>query len=99
MKKKKYIFYNGGKPCTPFNTSKIKPMSKEDSEALMKRLEEAQRMGKVITFHQVKKVTEHQYLNHMIKENELIENYEECARLLKLKNETPNTNELTRTII
>lgn len=44
------------------------------------------------------KVTEHEYYDHMIKENELIENYEECHRLLNLKNNTPYSEKLTRTI-
>lgn len=43
-------------------------------------------------------VTEHEYYDHMIKENELIENYEECHRLMELKRNTPHTKELTKII-
>jgi len=98
MKKKKFDLHNGGKPCKPFNIQKIRTMSKEEGEAFMERLEELRREGKVITLHKIKRVTEHEYYDHMIKENELIENYEECARLLKIKNETPYSEELTKTI-
>lgn len=96
MKKKKtnLILYKGGKPCIP---GKIRFMSKEELERFKQHFEEGKLLGKVI-IEKSKRVTEHEYLDHMIKENELIENYEECARLLKIKNETPYSEELTRVI-
>ena len=96
MKKKKtnIILHKGGKPCIP---GKIRTISKEQLEEFKKHFEEAKLLGKAV-IEKSKRVTEHEYLDHMIKENELIENYEECARLLKLKNETPYSEELTRVI-
>jgi hypothetical protein len=82
----------------PFKIKNFRVLSKEECERMMERLEEAKRLGKVVTIHKSQRVTEHEYLDHMIKENELIENYEECARLLKIKNETSYSEELTRTI-
>ena len=80
-----------------FKIKNFRALSKEECERLMEHLEEARKLGKVVTIHSSKRVTEHEYLDHMIKENELIENYEECARLLKIKNETPYSDELTKT--
>jgi hypothetical protein len=102
MKKKKFDinqrkidFFTGGKPCVP---GRVRFMSKEEIERFKEHFEEAKKLGKVVTLEKNQKVTEHGYLDHMIKENELIENYEECARLLKIKNETPYSEELTRVI-
>jgi hypothetical protein len=98
MKKKKFIdvdLFKGGKPCTP---GKFRELSKEECDSFMERFEEAKRLGKVVTLHKSRMVTEHEYLDHLINENIEIENYEECARILKIKNETPYSEKITRFI-
>jgi methionyl-tRNA synthetase len=45
-----------------------------------------------------KSVTAHEYYDYYIQQHQELEEYEECARLLKLKNETPYSEELTHTI-
>lgn len=93
MKKKdNFNFYNGGKPCKPI---KIRRLSQEEGEMMMERLAELRREGKVLS---AKRMTEHEYLDYQIQMNVEIENYEECARLLKIKNETPYSEEKTRII-
>lgn len=79
----------------PFKFNSMRFLSKEECESIWERLEEAKRLGKVFTSRMV---TEHEYLDHHINENVLTENYEECARLLKIKNETPYSEEKTRVI-
>jgi hypothetical protein len=98
MKKKKIdvSFYTGGKPCKPIRN--VRFFSKEEMEGMVERLKELREEGKGVTIHKSKRVTEHEYYDFMIEKNIEIENYEECGRLLKLKNETPYSEELTRTI-
>lgn len=102
MKKKKFNIdghefelYKGGKPCTP---GRIRKLSKEEGESMMERFAELRREGKVLFSERIYGVTEHEYLDHLINQNVEIENYEECARLLKIKNETPYSEEKTRII-
>lgn len=98
MKKKKIVevkFLMGGDPCKP---KKIIRLSKEQGESMMERLEELRKEGKVLFSERIQSMTEHEYYDHEIQRNIEIENYEECARLLKLKNETPHSEDKTRTI-
>ncbi len=44
-------------------------------------------------------VTEHQYYDFLIMKHEQIENYEECDRLLKIKNTKPKSDEKNMVII
>jgi hypothetical protein len=81
----------------PFKFNSMRFLSKEECDRMWERLEEAKRLGKVITSHN-RLVTEHEWLDHHINENVLIENYEECARLLKIKNETPYSSERTKVL-
>lgn len=46
-----------------------------------------------------KSVTAHEYYDYHIQQHQELEEYEECARLLKLKNETPYSDELTHKIV
>jgi hypothetical protein len=77
---------------------KVRHLTQEEGEAIMRSLDRLKKEGKVISVERSERVTEHEYIDHQINENILIENYEECARLLKLKNETPHSDELTRVI-
>jgi hypothetical protein len=97
MKKKKFIFdqrkfdlFTKGKPCIP---GRIKTLSKEEVEKIKELFREAN--GNVITL-KGKWLSEHEYIDLLINDNIEIENYEECARLLKLKNETPDSEERNR---
>lgn len=95
LNQNKFELFKGGKPCIP---GRIRKISKEDGEAMMERFAELRREGKTLFSERIYSVTEHEYLDHLINENIEIENYEECARLLKLKNETPYSEERTRLI-
>jgi hypothetical protein len=102
MKKKKFIFdqrkfdlFTKGKPCVP---GRIRNLSKEEGESMMERLAELRKEGKILFSERTYSLTEHEYYDRLINENIEIENYEECARLLKLKNETPYSEERTRFI-
>jgi hypothetical protein len=95
MKKKKFTLYTGGKPCTP---GRVRILSKEEGESITERLAELRKEGKVLFSERTYSLTEHEYYDRLINENIEIENYEECARLLKLKNETPDSEERTRFI-
>jgi hypothetical protein len=101
MKKKKFNFdqrkfdlFTGGKPCTPGD---LRNLSKEDVEDWFNHLGELIKKGKA-QGERTYSLTEHEYYDRLINENIEIENYEECARLLKLKNETPYSEERTRFI-
>ena len=90
MKKKKFELFTKGEPCIP---GRIKKLSKEQFELLKDKLGVVE--GNVVAF-QGHWLTEHEYLDLLINDNIEIENYEECARLLKLKNETPHSEERNR---
>ena len=91
---RKLDLFTGGKPCTP---GRIRNISKEEIGDWMNHLEELKKEGKVHT-EVTYSLTEHEYYDRLINENIEIENYEECIRLLKLKNETPYSEEKTRYI-
>lgn len=86
---RKVELYTKGEPC--------KRMTEEESKRFHEMFKEMKLMNKVDTEENIR-VTEHEYYDYYIKENELIENYEECSRLLKLKNETPYSDEKTMII-
>lgn len=44
-------------------------------------------------------VTEHQYYDYLIRKHEDIEDYEECAKLLVMKNATPKSDDKNKVII
>jgi hypothetical protein len=44
-------------------------------------------------------VTEHQYYDYLIRKHEDIEDYEECAKLLVMKNASPKSDEKNKVII
>lgn len=92
---RKFDFYMGGKPCKPI---KIRRLSQEEGESMMERLAELRSEGKVLFSEITIRMTEHEYLDYQIQMNVEIENYEECARLLKMKNETPYSEEKTRIV-
>lgn len=91
---RKFELYKGSKPCTPGD---LRNLSKEDVEDWFNHLGELIKKGKA-QGERTYSMTEHEYLDHLINQNVEIENYEECARLLKIKNETPYSEEKTRII-
>lgn len=91
---RKFDLFKGGKPCTPGG---VRNPSKEEMGDWMNHLEELRKEGKV-SVEKTYSLTEHEYYDRLINENIEIENYEECARLLKIKNETPYSQEKTRII-
>jgi hypothetical protein len=95
MKKNKIILYTKETPTSP---RKVINLSDEQGELIMKHLDRLKRDGKILKAYKVDTVTEHDYLEYEIQNNVEVENYEECARLLKIKNETPYNEEKTRTI-
>jgi hypothetical protein len=95
MKKNKIILYTKETPTSP---RKVINLSDEQGELIMKHLDRLKRDGKILSAHKVDTVTEHDYLEYEIQNNVEVENYEECARLLKIKNETPYSEEKTKTI-
>ena len=92
---RKFKFFTGGKPCEP---GRIRNLSNEEGESMMERILELRKEGKVLFSERTYSMTEHEYYDRLINENIEIENYEECARLLKLKNETPYSEKRTRFI-
>jgi hypothetical protein len=74
-----------GEPCRPFKI--IRFYTKEEIKKMIPLMYND-------SYHVV---TEHEYYDRMIKNNELIENYEECHRLMELKRNTPHTKELKTT--
>ena len=95
LNQNKFELFKGGKPCIP---GRIRRLSQEEGESMMERFAELRREGKILFSERIYSVTEHDYYDRLINENIEIENYEECARLLKLKNETPYSEEKTRMI-
>lgn len=91
-------FLTGGKKCEPLN--------QEDSEAQLERLERFKDLvdnefdkESLLMWETITKVNAHEYYDYWIKQHQDLEEYEECAKLLKLKNETPFSEELTHRII
>lgn len=97
MKKKKNLI-TYGEPCRPFNFKNIRFYTKEELEGFIPLFEELKHQGEITSYHMSRRVTAHEYYDYMIKENELLENYEECNRLKQLKVSTPYSEELTHTL-
>jgi hypothetical protein len=93
--KNKFVLYTRETPTSP---RKVINLSDEMGIYIMKHLNRLKRDGKVLNAVKVDTVTEHDYLENEIQYNVEVENYEECARLLKIKNETPYSEEKTKTI-
>ena len=90
-------FLMGGEKCEPIN--------REDSET-QERLERFKDLVEnefekesLLMWETVTKVNAHDYYDYWIKQHQDLEEYEMCAKLLKLKNETPFSDELTHRII
>ena len=95
MKKNKFVLYTRETPTSP---RKVINLSDKMGVYIMKHLNRLKREGKVLSAMKVDTVSEHEYLENEIQYNVEMENYEECARLLKIKNETPHSEEKTKTI-
>lgn len=83
MKPKEYTLYNGGKPCKP---GKDRKFSRAGGKVLREYIIEIRNTGKQITKQEFDFKVEHIYYQDQINLNIEIENYEECSRLLKIKN-------------
>ncbi len=90
-------FWVGGEKCEPLNNDEIQSQEeriKEFKELINSKLGNES----LLMWETTKSVTAHEYYDYYIQEHQELEEYEECARLLKLKNETPYSEELTHTI-
>lgn len=109
MKKKRKIIYNGIEYWVDENNllrggKKIERIELNDEE-LKQRAEAFKEMFKTefgrnssLAWETTKSVTAHEYYDHHIQIHQDVEEYEECARLLKLKNQTPYSEEKTHKI-
>lgn len=84
MKPKEFSLYMGGKPCIPGKSRKYSPAG---GKVLEEYIDEIRNGGKQITMQEYIFTSEHIYYQDQINLNIEEENYEECARLLKIKNE------------
>lgn len=91
-------FLIGGKKCEPINRN-VNEESTEDRFKHFKDLVNNKFTDKSVMMWEVNmSVTAHEYYDYYIQEHQDLEEYEECARLLKLKNETPYSDEKTHII-
>jgi hypothetical protein len=84
MKQKEFNLYMGGKPCKPGKSRRFSPAG---GKVLTEYVNEIKSSGKQITKQEFDFTCEHIYYQDQINLNIEVENYEECARLLKIKNE------------
>ena len=89
-------FTLGGKSSTP-TKSRHSDSPLERFEHFKSHIVENQ--DGFVSWETVTSVNAHEYYNHYIKVHQDLEEYEECGRLLKLKNETPFSDEKTHHII
>jgi hypothetical protein len=81
--KKKFTLHMGGKPCTPGKSRKFSPAG---AKKLTEYINGIKFQGRIINKEEFDFNMEHIYYDDLINLNIAIENYEECARLLKIKN-------------
>ena len=84
MKLSDFDLYMGGEPCI---LGKSRKFSFAGGRMLKEYVDEIKSSGKQITQQEFDFMTEHIYYQDQINQNIETENYEECARLLKIKNE------------
>lgn len=84
MKLSDFELYTGGEPCIP---GKCRKYSSDGGRMLKEYMDEIKSSGKQITHQEFDFMAEHIYYQDQINLNIETENYEECARLLKIKNE------------
>jgi hypothetical protein len=91
-------FLMGGKKCEPIiRDENVEPT--EDRFKHFKDLVNNKFTDNSIMMWEINmSVTAHEYYDYYIQEHQDLEEYEECARLLKLKNETPYSDEKTHFI-
>ena len=84
MKPTDFTLHMGEKPCIP---GKSRKFSLAGGRILKEYVDEIKSSGKQITKQEFDFHMEHIYYQDQINMNIETENYEECARLLKIKNE------------
>jgi hypothetical protein len=84
MERKEITLYMGGKPCKPGKSRRFSPAG---GKVLNQYVDDIKSSGKQITKQEFDFALEHIYYQDQINLNIEVENYEECARLLKIKNE------------
>jgi hypothetical protein len=91
-------FLMGGNKCEPKNEES--PESQEERIKHFKDLVDNELENEsMLMWETIKSVNAHEYYDYWIKQHQDLEEYEMCAKLLKLKNETPFSDELTHRII
>jgi hypothetical protein len=84
MEPKGFNLYMGGKPAKPGKSKKFSPAG---GKVLKEYVDEIRNGGKQITKQEFDFRLEHIYYQDQINLNIEMENYEECSRLLRIKNE------------